>query len=561
MAAHQCPACGHGFSVPDWLDTELKCPKCGTKIARNAPGTTASAAGQSPVTAASSTVSVASGPSPGGSAPTAVTSATTTTPTGNVLARWLNGARVRSAVAGALGGFVGWLVAELCVGGPTGLLATAFCGLVVGAGIAAILGSAEGAVIRSWPLAKRGLLIGATVGLAGGALGATCGQLTYLAASPSASSQAQPQASGSFIRPAFSREVAERIAREGGEEGEIEIALVWHNRNDLDLHVVDPRGEEVFFAHPRCSSGGWLDIDQNAGCGRTTDKPIEHVRWTQGAVPQGEYRVLVNHYANCAQPDPTNFHVEVKNGVQVQSFDGKIRFGEPKKLVHTFTRIPASTAPPSPAITHSVGPIALLGVIFGWLLFGATVGCAEGFTRKSVAALRNAAIGGAIGGALGGLALLLTAGIVAALFGAGVSGAQDPHAGWLGRMLGFVILGACIGLWIVLIERALSAMLFVCSGPQEGREIFLDKTEMRVGRNDALEVYLGGDPEVFSHHATVRQEGGAHVIVAVDGPVQVNGQSGSRHQLKHGDAIALGQTRLTYKHKPLTAAAATVAGS
>lgn len=28
MGTHQCPGCGHRFSVPDWLKTEIKCPAC-----------------------------------------------------------------------------------------------------------------------------------------------------------------------------------------------------------------------------------------------------------------------------------------------------------------------------------------------------------------------------------------------------------------------------------------------------------------------------------------------------------------------------------------------------
>lgn len=27
-ATHTCPSCHYQFGVPDWLDTELKCPKC-----------------------------------------------------------------------------------------------------------------------------------------------------------------------------------------------------------------------------------------------------------------------------------------------------------------------------------------------------------------------------------------------------------------------------------------------------------------------------------------------------------------------------------------------------
>jgi hypothetical protein len=550
MATHKCSTCGHAFSVPNWLDTEIKCPKCASKAQKLHEAAAAPMPSQLPPSVQTDEAPAgASASAPAARTAPAVPPTIATNRAAPALARWLNDSRLRSALAGAVGGFLGCLIAELLFAGSTGFFATVFVGGAVGLGIAAVLGAAEGVVIGSWTLAKRGFLIGATAGAMGGAVGATCGQLTYLVAAPASPSSGHDNESGSFMRPAFSREVAERIEREGGETGEIEIALIWHNRNDLDLHVVDPRGEEIFFDHTRSESGGWLDIDQNAGCRRTTNEPIEHVRWMASNAPEGEFRVSVNHFANCGQTDPTDFRVEVKNGNQVQSFDGTIAHGEPKKLVHTFTRGADSTAaePPQPKPRFELA--VLLAVMCGWLLFGVVVGCAEGLTRKSLTALRNAALGGAIGGALGGMALLLVAGAVTVISGAVAPGVQEPHAGWFGRMLGFVILGACIGLWIVLIKRVLSAALFVCSGPQEGREVFLDKSEMRIGRNDALEVYLGGDAEVLHHHATIRQDGNCHVILAADGTVAINGQTVSRRELKHGDAITLGKTRLTYRRK------------
>lgn len=50
MASYSCSSCGHSFSVPDWLDTVVKCPKCGipatklTTTSAPAAGTTGQAA-------------------------------------------------------------------------------------------------------------------------------------------------------------------------------------------------------------------------------------------------------------------------------------------------------------------------------------------------------------------------------------------------------------------------------------------------------------------------------------------------------------------------------------
>ncbi len=188
---------------------------------------------------------------------------------------------------------------------------------------------------------------------------------------------------------------------------------------------------------------------------------------------------------------------------------------------------------------------SILARIFGWLIFGALLGCAEGFARRSAVALRNAAIGGAIGGATGGMIFEILARVLVPF---GVSDA------WC-RGLGMIVLGACIGLWIVIIERAMSAVLSVRSGRLEGREIFLDRKEMRIGRNDALEIYLGGDADIAAHHATIRQEDRRHVIFQEGGTLLVNGSAGTRQALNNGDTIQIGKTRLVYQQKGYSSAA------
>jgi hypothetical protein len=267
-----------------------------------------------------------------------------------------------------------------------------------------------------------------------------------------------------------------------------------------------------------------------------TAKPVEHIVWPTGTAPMGQYQVLVHHYRNCGAADPTPYNVEIKVDGKTQSLSGSTRFGDAPQLVTTFNR-----EPPVPAATPGLG--SAVARILGWLIFGALLGCSEGLTRKSATALRNAAVGGAIGGAVGGLAFEIIARALVPL------GLSDAFC----RGLGLVILGACIGLWIVILERALTAVLVVRSGRFEGREIFLDRNEMRLGRNDSLEVYLGSDPEIAPHHATVRREGENHVLLQEGGPLFVNGSATGRHLLKDGDAIQVGKTRLVYKHRATAA--------
>lgn len=468
------------------------------------------------------------------------------------LTRWFNDARIRSILAGASGGIIGWCIAEGIVRRPDDMLGNLAFGLIVGLGIGAALGAAEGLAIQSWRTLQRGLFIGLMMGAAGGAVGALAGQIGYqlAAASPNRQGSSVEEggthstpASGGIFNPRV-REIQRRVEQAGGSQGEIEIALGWNNTNDLDLHVIDPNGFEIYFGKSRSPSGGWLDIDKNAGCGSVTATPVEHVFWSQTDALQGQYRIYVNHYAACEGADPTAFDVVVTVGDQVTPIAGTIRRGDPKLHVHSFeygTHLPAGEE-------IADGPdFPFLAVVFGWTIFGALVGCGQGVTRGSITAVRNTAIGGGLGGLIGGLVLVA---IVLALGGlSDASLAPSSHQGWLGRLLGFVILGACIGFWSVLIDRALTAALTVVSGRFEGREILLDRPEMRIGRMETLEVYLSGDPQIASHHATISQEGDRHVLRQEQKEIVVNGTSASTHDLCPGDRITLGQTRLVYRHK------------
>src|SRR5262245_52038031 len=50
--------------------------------------------------------------------------------------------------------------------------------------------------------------------------------------------------------PAPPAEVKERVLARGGNfTGDIVMSLTWDNRNDLDLHCIDPAGEHIYFKH------------------------------------------------------------------------------------------------------------------------------------------------------------------------------------------------------------------------------------------------------------------------------------------------------------------------
>jgi len=90
-----------------------------------------------------------------------------------------------------------------------------------------------------------------------------------------------------------------QIVTEGG-RGSLKVNLKWNTYDDLDLHVIDPDGVEIYYSSKehRCQDVlGKLDIDANAGSSHTRT-PQENIFWEDGKnAPLGRYRVFVEYYA------------------------------------------------------------------------------------------------------------------------------------------------------------------------------------------------------------------------------------------------------------------------
>jgi uncharacterized protein YfaP (DUF2135 family) len=118
-------------------------------------------------------------------------------------------------------------------------------------------------------------------------------------------------------------EIKDRVTRAGGlyDGVDIRASLLWNNRNDLDLHVITPSGEHIFYGAKVASCGGFLDVDMNVR-GETT-KPVENVRWAKGAARVGRYKVFVRNYAfHESVQSPTSFKVELEVNGKVTHFEG-----------------------------------------------------------------------------------------------------------------------------------------------------------------------------------------------------------------------------------------------
>jgi hypothetical protein len=108
--------------------------------------------------------------------------------------------------------------------------------------------------------------------------------------------------------------------------GDVQVSVSWSDSSDVDLHVVDPSGEEIYFGHTSSASGGTLDLDSNAACTRDPDntfKSNENVVWPSGQGASGTYIVRLTYWSACGVAAPTEWVVTVATaGGTPQVFTG-----------------------------------------------------------------------------------------------------------------------------------------------------------------------------------------------------------------------------------------------
>ena len=92
--------------------------------------------------------------------------------------------------------------------------------------------------------------------------------------------------------------IKERVKSAGGSvTGHLRCSLAWFNHDDLDIHIVEPRGFKIHYANRLDSqTRGVLDVDMNAGI-RMSRNPVENITWPDKKYMQeGVYELRVNNY-------------------------------------------------------------------------------------------------------------------------------------------------------------------------------------------------------------------------------------------------------------------------
>jgi hypothetical protein len=102
--------------------------------------------------------------------------------------------------------------------------------------------------------------------------------------------------------------------------GDVKVTLSFERLHDLDLHVVEPNGDEIYYQQPTTESGGRIDLDSGAHC-QPSAANGENIYWPSGGAPEGEYRISVQNYEQCT-PGDIHFTVTVEHDGVVETFDG-----------------------------------------------------------------------------------------------------------------------------------------------------------------------------------------------------------------------------------------------
>ncbi len=141
--------------------------------------------------------------------------------------------------------------------------------------------------------------------------------------------------------------IKERVKKAGGKvDGYLRCSLSWDNKDDLDLHVIEPSGNEIYFGDElNRKTRGNLDVDANASF--TVPSPVENITWPERSkMETGRYVVVVHQFRQREKKDygfsveiecngetfTFSYDQELKGRIKVAEFDFNHRTGEMKMI-------------------------------------------------------------------------------------------------------------------------------------------------------------------------------------------------------------------------------------
>ena len=174
----------------------------------------------------------------------------------------------------------------------------------------------------------------------------------------------------------------------------------------------------------------------------------------------------------------------------------------------------------------------------GWAIMGLGIGIAVGLIKPEKKRILFCALGGLVGAFIGGFLFNYVCDVIP----------NDIVA----RGVAIIIMGALIGVGVGLLEQfAKAAWLKVIRGEFEGKEYLVFAGTTSIGNNGKNTIVLFKDKLVGPHHCDIKLEGSKYVLTDCGTPLGtiVNGQKITRHILRQGDAIAIGNSVLVFNMK------------
>ncbi len=113
--------------------------------------------------------------------------------------------------------------------------------------------------------------------------------------------------------------------------GDIQVTLTWKGTCDLDLHVIDPAGDDVWWRNQPSPSGGAMDWHDD--CNPVTHGGPENIYWPIGSAPPGEYAVAIVYTDACGADRSAAWTVKIVVNREEQTFSGTINLGEEIEVV------------------------------------------------------------------------------------------------------------------------------------------------------------------------------------------------------------------------------------
>jgi pSer/pThr/pTyr-binding forkhead associated (FHA) protein len=101
-------------------------------------------------------------------------------------------------------------------------------------------------------------------------------------------------------------------------------------------------------------------------------------------------------------------------------------------------------------------------------------------------------------------------------------------------------------------EKKALDRLEIMNGPEDGRIFEINKPDMLIGRAEESDVFLGLDLFITRRHARLIAENGQYYILdlgGLNGTLLNNLQITGKTDIKNGDMLSLGETKLKLKLK------------